>query len=92
MVNLLDEIDGRLFRMQLGYPSASLELLKIQKHIRYALQNPNEVNLPEYVERARGQMTAMMVRYPDFVEHFKPIVDKINQAGKELLESRGNGQ
>jgi hypothetical protein len=72
----LDEASGRLTRVVIGYPASWGELEKIQKHIRYALNNDKTTDLHQYVKDTRGRMTAMMVKYPEFEEHFRPVLEK----------------
>jgi hypothetical protein len=79
ILNLLDQIDGRLTRLTIGYPAALPEIWKVQKHVRYALNNPQAVDLEKYIEKARGRMTALAVNYPDFAEHLLPILQIINK-------------
>lgn len=78
-LNLLDQIDGRLTRLTIGYPAAWAEIWKAQKHVRYALENPKEVDTREYIEKCRGRLTAMAVQYPDFMEHLGPVIDLIGR-------------
>jgi hypothetical protein len=78
-LNLLDQIDGRLTRLTIGYPAAMNEIWKAQKHVKQALLNPREVDLPMYIDKTKGRLTAMMVNYPDFEEHLRPIVELIQR-------------
>lgn len=64
--------------MSIGYPAADPEIEKIQKHVRYALHNYKTVDLKKYVKDTAGRMTAAMVKYPDFEEHFRPVLAKLN--------------
>jgi hypothetical protein len=75
-ISWLDEANGRLTRVVIGFPDAWGEIEKIQKHVRYALNNEKTTDLKQYVKDARGRMTAAMVKYPEFEEHFRPILAK----------------
>lgn len=79
VLDLLDQIDGRLTRLTIGYPAAQPEVWKVQKHVRYALHNPKVVDLHKYAEQARGRMAVLAITYPDFTEHLKPILDLISR-------------
>jgi hypothetical protein len=78
-LTLLDQVDGRLTRLTIGYPTAWGEIWKVQKHVRYALKNPRQTNVPKYIEQTKGRMTALAVKYPDFAEHLMPIVQLIER-------------
>lgn len=78
-MDLLDQIDGRLTRLVIGYPAATDEIWKVQKHVKYALNNPRMVDLYQYAEKARGRMAALAVNYPDFAEHLLPILKLIER-------------
>ena len=75
-LNWLDEADGRLTRIVIGWPAIEPEVMKIKKHVRYALNNPRAVDLEKAVEHVKGMMTAAMVLYPEFEEHFRPVLER----------------
>lgn len=77
--NLLDEIDGRLTRLVLHHSDTRDFVWGLQKHIRYALHHPNEVDQPKFLRETKGKATAMGVKYPNLSEHFFPIVQKIRE-------------
>ncbi len=79
ILDLRDERDGRRTRITIGYPAAQPEIWKVQKHVRYALNNPKAVDLHQYAEKARGRMAVLAITYPDFAEHLRPILEKINK-------------
>ncbi|HJS82614.1 MAG TPA: hypothetical protein VJ742_07230 [Nitrososphaera sp.] len=79
MLNLLDEIDGRLTGMTIRWPELRPEMLKIQKHVKYALNNDKITDLRQYLTDTRGRMTAAMVRFPELQEYFRPLTEKITK-------------
>lgn len=76
-LNWLDEADGRLTRVLIGWPSAEPVVTWVQKHVKHALNNPREVDLAKVVEETKGRMTAAMVKYPELQEHFAPVLEKL---------------
>lgn len=76
---LFDEIDGRMTRVTIGWPETWGLVWKQQKHVRYALNNPEKVDEKKIVTDTRGWLIARMVEYPQLDEHFRPIVNKINE-------------
>lgn len=75
-LNWLDEADGRLTRVLIGWPSADRIIRPIQKHVRYGLNHPKEVDLEKLVGDTKGRMTAAMVNYPELQEHFIPVLER----------------
>lgn len=75
-LNWLDEADGRLTRVLIGWPAALPIISPIQKHVRYGLNHPKEVDLDQLVKDTKGRMTAAMVNYPELDEHFRPIIER----------------
>lgn len=73
-LNWLDEADGRLTRVLIGWPAAEPIISKIQKHVRFGLNHPKEVDLEQLIKDTRGRMTAAMVNYPELQEHFIPVL------------------
>lgn len=73
----MDEVDGRLTRTKIALPDMALFIQSLQKHIKYALNNPNKVDQPKLLRKSKGWLTAVSVKYPTFREHFMPIVEKI---------------
>jgi hypothetical protein len=79
MLDLLDEVDGRLTGVLIRWPDAFDIVWPIQKHVRFALFNDKQVDLKEYLEKTRGRLTAAMVNYPEMQEYFTPLTEKIEK-------------
>ncbi len=75
-MNWLDEADGRLTRAMLGWSEITPVVKGIQKHARYALEHPEEVDLKKACKHIKGMMTATMVNFPELEEHFRPVLEK----------------
>ncbi len=78
MLDLLDEVDGRMTRAVIGWPAIKNYVWAQQKHVKHALNHHEQVDMHEVLEQTRGWMISSMVNYPDLDEHFRPIVNKIN--------------
>jgi hypothetical protein len=83
MLNLFDEIDSRLTGVTIRWPDAWPITSKIQKHVKYALNNDKTTDLVKYLKDTRGRLTAAMVNHPELQEYFRPLTEKID---KELGE------
>lgn len=79
--NLLDAIDGRLTREVIMNPDTKDFIWSLQKHIRFALNNPTKADIPKLMRKSHGWITAMGVKYPQFGETFFEI--------KKLIEEHG---
>ncbi len=79
MLDLLDEIDGRLTGVTIRWPEAWGLVWSIQKHVRFALYNDKQVDMKESLDKTRGRMSALIVNHPEFHEYLFPLVEKINK-------------
>lgn len=79
-IDWLDEVDGRLTRVLLQYPTSGFVIDPIRKHVVFALQRPEEVDIERTVRQTKGRLTAALVDYPDLEEHFMPAVEKATKA------------
>ena len=74
---LIGEIAWRLGKVVKDYPASYLEVLKISKHVKFAIEHPTEVKMDEVLRHSTGQMYAMIVQYPDFEQYLRPIIMRI---------------
>lgn len=75
--DLMDEVDGRLLRTKIAFPEAANFIQSLHKHIKFALNNPTQVDQPKLLRKSKGWLVAMSVKYPQFKEHLLPIAEKI---------------
>lgn len=77
MLNLFDEIDGRLTRCTLHCPDLGPRILGVQKHVKYALNNEDRVDWQQMARDTLGTMTALMVVHPELWEDLEGVVQKL---------------
>lgn len=77
--DLMDEVDGRLIRAKIAIPDASPFFQSLHKHVKFALNNPSQVDQQKLLRKSQGWLTAMSVKYPQFQEHLMPIAEKIKR-------------
>ena len=78
MLELFDEMDGRLKGILLRFPDSYEIIRPIQKHVQHALINPS-VNYEKYLNQTRGRCMAAAVNYPELEDRLLAIVEKIDQ-------------
>lgn len=77
MLNLFDEINGRLTRCILHCPDLEPKIMSIQKHVRYALNNEDRVDWNQMAKDTLGKMTALMVIHSELWEDLEPVVTRL---------------
>lgn len=83
--DLLGELDGRLTATKVKYPEAKLFIWSLQKHIQYALKEPQNVRIGKLLKKTENWLTAMKWKHPMFRDDFEPMVKLI----QKFEESRG---
>ena len=77
MLDLFDEIDGRLARAMIHCPDLYLKILSIKKHVIYALNHPEQADLRQIAKDTLGKITALMVMHHELLDDLHPVVDKL---------------
>ena len=79
-IDWLDEVDGRLTRVLLKFPGSEIAVDPIKKHVVFALNRPELVDIERTIRQTKGRMIAAAVNYPDLEEEFMPVVEKAEKA------------
>ena len=77
--NLLDELNGRLTAVWAKHPETYLFIWSLQKHIKYALENPKEVRLGKLMEKAKDWLRVQQWKHPIFRDEFQVMIDRIGK-------------
>lgn len=80
---LLDELNGRLTAVTIKYPDAKLYIESLQKHVRYALHHPQDVNGVKFFKKVRGWLSLQSWKHPTFRPEFMKMVELIDKFKKE---------
>lgn len=79
---LLDELNGRLTAVTVRYPDTRLFILSYQKHVKYALENPQKADYPRVLRKGREWLSKVMWKHPMFRPEFEKMVDLIDKFRK----------
>lgn len=77
--NLLDEINGRLTAVTVRYPDTQPFVMSFQKHVRFALNNPQEARYEKLLKKGRKWLVEMKWKHPLFRPEFSTIVELIDK-------------
>ena len=76
---LLDEINGRLTAVVVRYPETRPFIWSYQKHVQFALKNPEKANVGKVIKKGREWLSEMMWKHPLFRPEFSGIVEAIDR-------------
>lgn len=89
VIDLWDEINGRLTAVAVKHPGTEKFLLSFQKHVRYALNNPSKADHPKLMRKGRDWLTMVMWKHPQFRDDFQKMVEAIDKFKEEHDGQRG---
>ena len=84
---LLDEINGRLTAITVKFPETWAFIWSYQKHVQYALKEPEKANLGKVIKKGREWLSEVMWKHPFLRPDFEKIVEAIDK-----FEQREFGQ
>lgn len=77
--NLLDELNGRLTAVVVKYPDTKPFIESLHKHIRFALNNPEEARYGKLLKKAHQWLHEQSWKHPMFRPDFRAMVDAIEK-------------
>lgn len=81
--NLLDELDGRLTAVTVTKPDTKLFIWSLQKHIKYAIDNPGNVRFGKLLRKTRNWLVMVKWKHPMFKDDFDQMVTAIDKFQEE---------
>lgn len=81
----LDEVNGRLTAIWVKLPETKPFIWSFQKHVQYALDNPDKADYPRIFDKGRKWLLEMKWKHPMFADEFGRILDVMDK----FMEKRG---
>lgn len=81
--SLLDELNGRLTAVTVKKPETRLFIWSLQKHIKYAIDNPKNVRIGKLLKKTRNWLVMVKWKHPMFKDDFDPMVSAIDKFKEE---------
>lgn len=79
VVELFDEMHGRLTAVTVKYPGTKPFIESLHKHIRFAISNPREARIDKLIKKSRKWLSEMMWKHPLFRPDFSAMVDLLDK-------------
>jgi hypothetical protein len=83
IANLWDELHGRLTAVTVKYQDTQPFIESLHKHIRFALNNPNEARHGKLLKKSRQWLNEQAWKHPLFRPDFMAMVDAIDKFEKQ---------
>jgi len=77
--NLLDELNGRLTAVTIQYPGSEPFIESFQKHVRFALHNPEKARIGKLLKKGRRWLHENSWKHPIFRDDFQKMVSRIDE-------------
>jgi len=81
--SFLDELNGRLTAVTVRYPEAALYIESLQKHVRYGLHHPDDVNVDKFLKKVRQWLSVQIWKHPTFRDDFVKMISLLDDFKKK---------